>query len=839
MGVVTTICVPLLDGAERVAADVGSKARNLAELKRAGFAVPDGFVITTAAFTRFIEVNGFTVDTDPHDARSGHLPDEVAAALSSFLSQLGMPVAVRSSGVAEDLAAASYAGHYETVLNVVDIAGAVTAVIRCWASAFDDHVVRYHAQHGGRGIPPMAVVVQQMVPAEWAGVAFSANPVTGDRDEVVINAIGGLADRLVAGEVNGQHWSVRGGTAVRVDGPGVGGAGAFGSARASRIARDARAVEAHFGAPQDVEWAIVGSSTWLLQARPITDLPPEPREVQRDIPSGYWEREVSHVPSPLTPFTASFWYDQTTDGLRAALAEFGILLETIEFRSIGGWAYSRFVPLGGKDRAGPPPWLMPALIRLLPSLRSRIRTSVKASRSDRAMATIDRWNDVWCLELDARLTQLRAVPLARMDDGELIQHTTAVLDYLSDAVRIHFALHIAMAFPLYDLASVSEELLGWDDNRIWNLLAGSSFKSTEPARRLAELARAAAASPAVERIIRDGTQVGVLDRIAEADPAFATAVNRYIEAYGHRTFTYEVADGTFAEAPHLFIGLIAAQFERNFDPGAADARLEAGRQEALHEVRETLSSKPAADRQRWEQALERAARAYPVREDNSFYTIGAPLALLRYAALEIGHRLARRAQIAHAADCFFLSIDECRRALVDTDALVWLVEQRKAEASWIHAHPGPGSYGAEPPPPPSLDALPPEARQANEALQWYTRQILDTARQADRSASTIRGIPASPGHSTGPVRIILDEHDFGKLQAGDVLVCPSTSPVWSVLFPSIAGLVTDAGGALSHPAIIAREYGVPAVVATGDATHRLHDGQMVVVDGRTGLVAPR
>ena len=180
-----------------------------------------------------------------------------------------------------------------------------------------------------------------------------------------------------------------------------------------------------------------------------------------------------------------------------------------------------------------------------------------------------------------------------------------------------------------------------------------------------------------------------------------------------------------------------------------------------------------------------------------------------------------------------------RRALVDTDALVGLVEQRKAEASWIHAHPGPGSYGAEPPPPPSLDALPPEARQANEALQWYTRQILDTARQADRSASTIRGIPASPGHSTGPVRIILDEHDFGKLQAGDVLVCPSTSPVWSVLFPSIAGLVTDAGGALSHPAIIAREYGVPAPLATGDATHRLHDGQMVVVDGRAGLVAPR
>ena len=413
-------------------------------------------------------------------------------------------------------------GPLETVLNVVDIAGAVTAVIRCWASAFDDHVVRYHAQHGGRSIPRMAVVVQQMVPAEWAGVAFSANPVTGDRDEVVINAIGGLADRLVAGEVNGQHWSVRGGTAVRVDGPGVGGAGAFGSARASRIARDARVVEAHFGAPQDSNGrsSAVRPGCCRLGRSPIC-------RRNRGRCSGTSRAATGNERSATCPVRSrrSPLILVRPDHRRAsaALAEFGILLETIEFRSIGGWAYARFVPLGGKDRAGPPPWLMPALIRLLPSLRSRIRTSVKASRSDRAMATIDRWNDVWCLELDARLTQLRAVPLPRMDDRELIQHTTAVLDYLSDAVRIHFALHIAMAFPLYDLASVSEELLGWDDNRIWNLLAGSSFKSTEPARRLAELARAAAASPAVERIIRDGTQVGVLDRIAEADPAFGTA----------------------------------------------------------------------------------------------------------------------------------------------------------------------------------------------------------------------------------------------------------------------------------------------------------------------------
>ena len=166
-----------------------------------------------------------------------------------------------------------------------------------------------------------------------------------------------------------------------------------------------------------------------------------------------------------------------------------------------------------------------------------------------------------------------------------------------------------------------------------------------------------------------------------------------------------------------------------------------------------------------------------------------------------------------------------------------IVTRAKGQRAWVLAHPGPASYGKDPGPPPSFGSLPAGARLANEGFLWTTERIFGpvrTGREAGDGAVT--GIPASPGSYTGPVRVIRNEAEFDRLRAGDVLVCPVTSPVWSVLFPSVGALVTDSGGILSHPAIIAREYGVPAVVATGNGTSALHDGQLVTVDGTAGIV---
>ena len=228
-----------------------------------------------------------------------------------------------------------------------------------------------------------------------------------------------------------------------------------------------------------------------------------------------------------------------------------------------------------------------------------------------------------------------------------------------------------------------------------------------------------------------------------------------------------------------------------------------------------------------------------MREEREFFTMSVPLGLLRYAALEVGRRLAARGQLGRADDGFFLTLDEARAALRDGQDQQPLATRRAGERAWAEQHPGPASYGPDPGPPPALDGLPAQARFVMAAMLWTLERINEqtpSSRVQDAGTSVLAGIAASPGRYTGPVRLVLDEFQFGKLRLGDVLVCPITSPVWSVLFPTIGALVTDTGGILSHPAIIAREHRVPAVVATGNATGLLHDDQVVTVDGGAGQV---
>jgi rifampicin phosphotransferase len=217
-------------------------------------------------------------------------------------------------------------------------------------------------------------------------------------------------------------------------------------------------------------------------------------------------------------------------------------------------------------------------------------------------------------------------------------------------------------------------------------------------------------------------------------------------------------------------------------------------------------------------------------------TVSTALALLRRVVLEIGRRLAQRGQIPSRGDVFHFEPAELPVALRDGADRRALVRRRQEERAWALAHPGPASYGPDPGPPPPLDDLPVEAREANEAFFWAGAQVLAAGTSDTSSTGVLQGIPAGPGTYRGPARIIRAESEFGKLRAGDVLVCPATSPVWSVLFPSVGALVTNAGGALSHAAIIAREFGIPAVVATANATELVRDGQIVVVDGAAGTV---
>ena len=816
----------------------GSKAATLGELKRAGFRVPQGLVVTTGAMAQAFASAGLDAAARSEDVEAMTLPADLVAALAAALVRLGDgPFAVRSSGVDEDLPGASYAGQYETVLNVA-AADVPAAVRRCWASAFSHRVETYRRSQGVPGQAAMAVLILPMVEADAAGVAFSADPISGDRSTVVVNAVRGLGERLVSGNASPDEWAVRGAEASRRAGP----EDAIDAAVARAVADLARRVERHRGSPQDIEWASAGGDIVLLQARPITTLPDQPIEPVRvpvEVPPGFWEREASHAPKPWTPMSLSVAMDRPrNDAIRRMFGEFGILAETFEFAQIGGWDYSRLVPLGGKDRPAPPAFLMPLLIRVVPIMRRRVADAVVTIRTDQAGRLVEQWYDEWHPKLAARITELREVDLEALDDQELDADTDRVAELLRWGIEVHFALHGALMPILAELAFLCSEQLGWPEQEFLQLLSGLSSTSTQPAHRLAELSHLAAERPAVRELLADVDR-GTADRLATADPEFAEAFARYQRDFSIRALRYEIADPSLAETPELTLRLLADQLTHGYDPAAEAAALTEHRRVAVDRARAALSRHPTNERERFERALSRAERAYPVREDNEFFTFSVPVALLRYRLLELGRRLVARKQFVRPDDVFFLTLDEARAALGNGEDQRALVARRRGERAFVEQHPGPPTYGKPPGPPPSLDVLPAEAKFLMKGLAWYIDRVLEATsanREQRPGGDVLDGIAASPGRYRGRVRVIMDESNFGRLQPGDVMVCPITSPVWSVLFPSVGALVTDTGGVLSHPAIIAREYRVPAVVATGNATALLHDDQVVTVDGTAGRI---
>ena len=830
--------VPLQDLRRANVNRVGAKAANLGELARAGFPVPDGFALTTEAFDHFVKFNRLDESQTPEKVLEAEMPPEVKEALRAASRNLdGILLAVRSSGVAEDLEGASFAGQYETILGVHGYEALVNAVRQCWASAFSARVVAYKRNKEGQATQAgMAVLVQQLVAAEAAGVAFSANPVTGRRDETVVSAVRGLGERLVSGEASPDEWIVSNGNAVRTSAPEK----AVDESQVQAIAAMAREAEAHFGAPQDVEWAIAGGELYLLQARPITALPEPavtPIPVPADPPPGFWERDLAHASEPSSPMFRSALRGAHERATYALSKELSLPIEGAQFREIGGWGYIRIIVAGGKDLPPPPSWLMPILVRVVPQLRKMVKGMVAAVREDRVGKSVERWYAEWKPETIAGLEALKKVDRPSLADEELEQHLSEVVAFVLERVHIHMQV-TAADFLVAEFAIACEELLGWDGRKSLELLSGLSSQTTEPTLRLAELARMARERPAVRRLF---DQVGrdTPRRLAEADGDFAAAFERYMQVFGDRTLHGDVNEPTMAEQPELILRLIRDQVASGYDPEAEAAALAQKRAAVLAEARQLLAGRPVEDRDRFERALARAERAYPVREEHEFYLTNAPLAQLRYTLLEVGKRMAARGQLHHADDIMFLELEEARAAFRDRSDVRATVIRRKGEFAWAKQHPGPASYGKAPPAPPSFDAFPPEARHLMRMVMWGMGNMLSTPNSEEAGTgdrTQLRGLAASPGQYTGPARIIMSQAEFGKLQAGDVLICPTTQPPWSVLFPTIGALVTDSGGILSHPAIVAREYRIPAVVATGNATSVLKDGQVVTVDGNDGTV---
>lgn len=768
----------------------GRKAAVLGELRKAGFPVPDGFVVPVGAV--------------PHSGDDGPpaLSAELYAELATALTALGGDaVAVRSSGVAEDSADRSFAGQYESVLGVRGADALAEAVRTCLASARSDRVTRYAAGDAG----DVAVLVQRMVPAEAAGVAFSADPVTGERDVTLVSAVPGLGDRLMAGEATPDEWRVHAGVAELRSGH----ADAVGAGTVRTVAGLANRAAEYFGAPQDVEWAVADGTVWLVQARPITALPRPPAEpvpIPVEVPPGFWTRAPG-TERQWTPMQRSLYLPVLRDSL-VHMFDYGFGGQP-EVREIGGWPYVRMDTAPAEDPV---------------ERAERIGARVSAGEP---LALARRWHDELRPATAARLAELRGTDVSALDDDAFAEHVRAVASEFRAFHDLYFRITSASTAVLGMLGTVCRDLLGWTPEQTLRLRQGLTGDHMPAMVALGDIARAARTDPELRAALDAG----------RADDPRVTA---WIAAYGHRTAGFDLTGPTFAEQPRLVVSLIRAQLDAPFDLAASAEALRRTHESALAEAERTLAGATDADRARFRDALTAFGATTAIRDEKVYYAVSF-WALARYATIELGRRLAGRGLVEDPDDAFFLEVDEALAALADGAPRIGLVRERRGQDAWATAHPGPPAYGT----PPAyrlplteeqFRSLSPSAAAAVDAWLWTASLWGGGAPSPPGDPAGVRGMPASPGRYTGPARVVTAIAEFGKVRPGDVLVCPETTAQWAVLFPGIGAVVTDRGGLLSHPAIIAREYGVPAVVSTGNATAALHDGELVEVDGAAGTV---
>ncbi|MEX2446014.1 MAG: PEP/pyruvate-binding domain-containing protein [Dehalococcoidia bacterium] len=774
----------------------GTKAATLAQLRRLEVAVPPGVILP-------IDV---LVSVDAHT-----LAEAVFVASRRWG---GGPLAVRSSAVGEDGRTASFAGLFTTVLGAEGVAEIELAIRRCLDAAAAAPVQAYR---GGRP-PQMAILVQPLLAPIAAGVVFTADPVTGDLGTSRVSAVVGLGDRLVAGTVNPDEWDVRDGKATRRP---EAGNEAIDAQMAERIAAVANDLSSHLGGPLDVEWALVADDIVVLQARPITALPTPPVFPEGD----GWEKDLAHFPEAVSAFGGDL-VARTTDEVMADTAtHFGLLIDGFETRVVGGEVYSRPVASGGGGKA-PPAIVVGVMARLLPALRREMSAAGRIVEGGLLEGYPRRWEDEWRPQLTAAIDRLMDVDLAGLDDIDLAAHGDELERFYAEGVRIHFRLMVPYFVALWEWTVAAEELLGWDVAQAMAALAGDSPASARGGRDLAALRLSVDATIGAREALeaRPGSPVEALRAI---DGDLADEMTAWIRRHGWRTANYDPGSLTLSERPGLLTRLLLS------DPAQESASADGN---VLGQARAALS---VPDRARVDATLVFARLCYPQREDNIVLTDSLPSGLLRRWLLDAAQRLLIGGRIERVDDAPFLLIDEIRDALRGGEAdLHSLVARRRGEWAWARLHPGPDRLGSSGGAPPDISRLPAAGRRINSALLWAMGHEFPAGPLGDATGgSAFSGAAGSPGRYRGPVRIVRGEADFVRLQPGDVLVCPVTTPAWAVLFPLAGALVTDGGGVLSHAAIVAREHGIPAVLGTGRATRDLADGTIVEVDGTAGTVS--
>jgi rifampicin phosphotransferase len=857
-----------LDVGETQVAVVGGKGAHLGELSRIeGVRVPAGFCVTTEAFRHIMaqapsiadQLDGLSrVNPDDREAvrtisaeirrtvEEIAIPGDVATAITRALGRFGdrAAYAVRSSATAEDLPAASFAGQQDSYLNVVGPAAILQHVSRCWASLFTERAVTYRRRNGiDHRTVQMAVVVQQMVFPQAAGVLFTADPVTGNRTIATVEAGFGLGEALVSGLVNPDVFTVRdgevvaravvakrlaihaspaGGTQEHAIDPARQDQPALTDAQAVRLAQLGRRIETHFGRPQDIEWCLVDDGFQIVQSRPITTLFPIPETGDRE---NHVYLSVGHqqmMTDPMKPLGLSFWQMTTpapmaeaggrlfvdvTARLASPASRAGLLELIGKSDPLTGDALQTVLERDGfirpLDEEDPPKPLFggaPAPVETDPAIVTEL-----IGRSEASIAA------------SAREIRTRSAE--------------ALLDFIrSDIQELRRILFDPQSHQVFMSAMeaawwLNERLEAWlGEKNVADTLTQSVAHNVTSEMGLALLDVADVIRPHPEVVaflqhVEDEAIGGEhwLDELVELSGGREArdAVEAWLDKYGMRCVgEIDITRPRWRERPSTLLPVILGNI-KHFEPGAAARRFEQGRREAWakeQEVLERLQALPDGEGKAEEvkRMIDRVRTFIGYREYPKYGMVSRYF-VYKQALLKEAERLVQAHVLREKEDIFYLRFSELHDVVRTNHVDDQLIGRRKDAFR---------SYQALTPP---------------RVLTSEGEAISGAYRRDDVPTGALAGLPVSAGVVEGRARVVPDLAQ-ADLEPGDILVTAYTDPSWTPLFVAIAGLVTEVGGVMTHGAVIAREYGLPAVVGVVDATRLIPDGQRIRVHGTDGYI---
>ena len=862
---------------------VGGKALNLGIMSSAGLPVPGGFCVTTDAYRSVVADQlddlmgklGDATDRGEATAAAGkargrvlsvELPPQLRIAIADHYQALGdnEPVAVRSSATAEDLAYASFAGQQDTYLNVVGSAALLDAVRRCWASLWTDRAVSYrNANAIDHRSVALAVVVQRMIDATTAGVMFTANPITGTRHETVIDASPGLGEAVVSGAVNPDHFVVNavdrsivtrrlgdkrimitslpgGGTELR-ELTGGSSEACLNDEQVLQLVDLGQQVQRQYGAPQDTEWALDSAGTfWLTQARPITTLYPQARTHGPGLRVLMCLSLAQGLTRPITPMgIAAVRLIGTSVATEVRIPPDEPLAGPAAMHAPGQRLYLDLTS-ALRNRLG-----RRAIIGAFTVMEARAATVLKRL-AERPEFSLIQTRDHTMLRHIAGALLRNKVPfrmIAGLINPDLAYRGIATterrlrraltlpanatasqrLDFVEQRLGSLFLLMprtFAYAVGGLLMLRVSRQLLGdaAEPGELQEVLRGLPHNvTTEMDLELWGLTEKIRNDQPSHGAFTESSVPDLLQRYRERKlpPVAQRGLQSFLRRYGHRAVAeIDLGIPRWSDDPSHLLGVISNYLRLNTDDLDPIAQFHAGQARAESMI--TILTERMAERSQvrarmvgW--ALRRVRQLVGLRESPKFLLIVA-LATMREHLKVIGRQLAANKLIDQVDDVFFLDLGEVRRGLSGENVQPLVVVRREAYEQELKRRHIPRLLLS--------DGTEPEA-------------IAGAAAGVD---GALVGSPASTGTVTGPARVVLDPVG-AHLEPGEILVAPSTDPGWTPLFLTAGGLVMEMGGSNSHGAVVAREYGIPAVVGVPDATHKIETGQLITVDGAAGLVS--